>query len=133
MKIVRGWEEEGVTIPAPYNRTIKVLFAPDQHDVKEITFSYALIHSQSSTDMHTHDRPELIIVVSGRGKCRDEHGEVDIEPDTVIWCEAGEKHQMVNTGYETLKLATVFLPAYTAAENYARCLEAAKAAAEGQK
>lgn len=128
MQIVRSWEEEGVTIPAPYHRTIKVLMAPDRHDVKELTFSYALIHSHSSTDMHSHDRPELIIVVSGRGKCRTETDEVDVEPDTVIWAEAGETHQMVNTGYETLKLATVFLPAYTAAENYARCMDAAKAA-----
>ena len=37
---------------------------------------------------------------------------------------------MVNTGYETLKLATVFVPGYTAEENYARCMEAAKAAAK---
>lgn len=133
MKIVRGWEEEGVTIPAPYNRTIKVLYAPDKHDVPELTFSYALIHSHSSTDMHAHDRPELIIIVSGRGKCVGDDGETDIEPDTVLWVPAGENHQMVNTGYETLKLATVFIPAYTAEENYARCLEAAKAAAELQK
>lgn len=128
MQIVRSWEEEGVTIPAPYHRTIKVMLAPDHHDVKEITFSHALIHAQSSTDMHTHDRPELILIVSGRGKCRTAQGEVDVEPDTAIWVEAGEAHQMVNTGYETLKLATVFVPAYTAAENYARCMDAAKAA-----
>lgn len=129
MQLVRGWEEEGVTVPAPYNRTIKVLLAPDKNNVPEITMSYALIHSMSCTDKHTHDRPELIIIVSGRGKCVTDSGEYPVEPDTVIWCEANEVHQMVNTGYETLKLATVFLPAYTAEENYARCVEAAKAAA----
>jgi hypothetical protein len=35
---------------------------------------------------------------------------------------------MKNTAAETLKLATVFIPAYTAESNYARCLEAGKAA-----
>jgi oxalate decarboxylase/phosphoglucose isomerase-like protein (cupin superfamily) len=35
-------------------------------------------------------------------------------------------HQMINTGPETLKLATVFVPGYTAEFNYNRCLEAAK-------
>jgi len=130
MKIVRGWEEEGVTVPAPYNRTIKVLLAPDRHDVPELTMSYALIHSMSCTDSHIHDRPELIVVVSGRGKCVTDEGEYPVEADTVIWCGAGERHQMVNTGYETLKLATVFIPAYTAEDNYARCVNAAKACAE---
>lgn len=128
MKISRAWEEQGVTIPAPYNRTIKVLFAPDKEGVKEITFSHALIHANSSTDAHTHDRPELIIIVSGRGKAVCNGVETPVEPDMALWVEAGEEHQMINTGYETLKLATVFLPAYTAEENYSRCMEAAKAA-----
>lgn len=127
MKIARAWEEQGVTIPAPYHRTIKVFFAPDR-GVPHITFSHALIHQYSSTDYHTHDRPELILIVSGRGKCVTESGEYAVEPDMALWVEAGEGHQMVNTGYETLKLATVFVPAYTAEENYARCLAAAKAA-----
>ncbi|KUO67817.1 MAG: hypothetical protein APF77_12285 [Clostridia bacterium BRH_c25] len=127
MKISRAWEEQGVTIPAPFNRTIKVLFAPDKEGVKEITFSHALIHANSSTDAHTHDRPELIIIVSGRGIAVCNGVKTPVETDVALWIEAGEEHQMINTGYETLKLATVFLPAYTAEENYSRCMEAAKA------
>jgi mannose-6-phosphate isomerase-like protein (cupin superfamily) len=46
---------------------------------------------------------------------------------------AGERHQIVNTGYAPVKLATVFIPAYTAAENYQRCLDAAKAIRSGQE
>jgi hypothetical protein len=37
-------------------------------------------------------------------------------------------HQIVNTGYEPIKLATVFIPAYKANENYKRCLDAAQRA-----
>lgn len=130
MKVAKAWEEEGVTIPAPYNRTIKVLFAPDKKGVNEITFSHALIHANSSTDSHTHDRPELIIIMSGRGIAVCNGVQMPVEPDVALWVEAGEEHQMINTGYETLKLATVFLPAYTAEFNYNRCLEAAKKARE---
>ncbi len=125
MEVIRAWEEKGVKIPAPYARTIKVLFAPDQHNVPEITFSFALIDPGGQTDYHAHDRPELIYIVSGRGQAVCEGKPMDVQADIVLWVRAGEKHQMINTGPETLKLATVFVPAYTAKGNYDRCLEAA--------
>ncbi|GAB4543763.1 MAG: hypothetical protein Kow0063_37190 [Anaerolineae bacterium] len=128
MEVVKAWEEKGVTIPAPYRRTIKVLFAPDRHGVGELTFSFALIDPGSQTDYHTHDRPELIYIVSGRGEAICEGETLEVQPDTVLWIRAGERHQIRNTGPETLKLATVFVPAYTAEFNYNRCLEAAKQA-----
>ena len=53
MEIVRAWEEQGVKIPAPYSRTIKMLFAPDKGDVAEISFSFALIDPLGKTDYHT--------------------------------------------------------------------------------
>ncbi len=127
MEIVKAWDEEGVKVPAPYARTIKVLFAPDAHNVGELTFSFALIDPGGQTDYHTHDRPELIFVVSGRGVAVCEGESFNVQGDVVLYVRAGEKHQMINTGAETLKLATVFIPAYTAAENYARCIKAASA------
>ena len=114
MRIVRAWEEEGVKVPAPYRRTIKVLFAPDRRGVEELTFSFALIDPGGQTDCHAHDRPELIYVVSGRGEYVSDGEVFDVQGDVVIWAAAGEEHQMINTGPETLKLATVFVPAYTA-------------------
>ena len=132
MEIARAWEEQGVKIPAPYARTIKMLFAPDKGDVAEISFSFALIDPMGKTDYHAHDRPELIFIVSGRGIAVCEGEETEVQADTVLWVRAGEKHQMINTGAETLKLATVFVPGYTAEFNYNRCLKAAEAAAKEQ-
>lgn len=129
MKIVRAWEEPGVEIPAPYARRIKVLFAPDKGGVEEITFSHAILPPSGRTDAHTHDRPELIYVVSGEGICSSAEGETPIAADVAMWVPAGEMHQIVNTGYQPLKLATVFVPAFTAQDNYARCVKAAQAAA----
>ncbi len=126
MEIVKAWEEEGVKVGAPFARTIKVLFAPDRHDVNELTFTFALIEPHSMTDYHTHDRPELIYVVSGKGESVCEGNACEIQPDVILWVRAGEKHQIKNTGDEILKLATVFTPAITAEFNYNRCLTAAK-------
>jgi len=125
MEIVKAWEETGAKIPAPYARPIKVLFAPDKGNVPELTFSFALIDSGGQTDYHAHDRPELIYVVFGRGESLCEGEIVPVQADVIMWVRAGKRHQLKNTGAETLKLATVFVPAYTAASNYRRCLEAA--------
>jgi mannose-6-phosphate isomerase-like protein (cupin superfamily) len=127
MELVRAWEEEGVRIPAPYGRTIKVLLAPDKGDVPELTFSFALIDPSSQTDYHVHDRPELIYIVAGHGISVCEGVSIEVQPDVILWVRAGERHQLKNTGTEVLKLATVFVPGYTAKFNYDRCLLAASA------
>lgn len=127
MEVVKCWEEPGVTIPAPYERHIKVFFAPDKRDVPEMTFTHALLYPNSMTDYHTHDKPELIQIVSGHGKAICDGVEIEVGPDMALYVRAGEKHQMINTGEETLKLATVFVPGFNSQENIDRCLNAAKA------
>lgn len=130
MKVARAWEDEGMVINEPFERRIKVLMAPDKEDVKELTFSHALIPPGSETDYHVHDRGELIYIVRGRGIAVCEGEEMPVQEDVVMWIDAGERHQMKNTGSEELKLATVFVPPYTAEENYSRCIDAAKEAAK---
>jgi mannose-6-phosphate isomerase-like protein (cupin superfamily) len=128
LKIVKAWEEKGVEIPAPYRRQIKVLFAPDKEGVEELTFSHAILPQGGRTDYHVHDRPELIYIVSGSGICKHEGEETPVQEDVALWVPKGEWHQMINTGNVPLKLATIFVPAYTAGENYKHCLDAARAA-----
>ena len=129
MKLVKAWEESGVEIPAPYQRQIKVLFAPDKEGVEEITFSHAILPPNGRTDYHLHDRPELIYVVSGKGICVHEGEETSVQEDVALWIPTGEMHQMINSGDIPLKLATVFVPAYKASDNYKRCMDAANAEA----
>lgn len=114
MEIIKSWQEEGVTIPAPYKRHLKIVLAPDRRNVPEITFTFAYIYPQSMTDYHKHDRPELIIVLSGRGKSVCGGVETELEPDMALWVQKDEMHQVVNTNDEMMKLATVFVPAYRA-------------------
>jgi mannose-6-phosphate isomerase-like protein (cupin superfamily) len=132
LKIVRAWEEKGVEIPAPYRRHIKVLFAPDKEGVAELTFSHAILPPNGSTDYHVHDRPELIYIVSGKGIFKHDGEQTTVEEDVALWVPTGEYHQMMNTGDVPLKLATVFVPAYKASENYKRCMDAAEAEAVKQ-
>jgi len=126
MEIVRAWEEKGVKISAPFSRTIKCLFAPDKGDVREASFNFALIDPDSGTDCHKHDRPELIYVVSGRGYATCDGSRVDVQPDTILWVRAGEMHELRNTGAETLKLFTVFIPGMTVEQTYKRCIDGAR-------
>ena len=92
MKLVKAWEEEGVEIPAPYQRRIKVLFAPEKEGVEQATFSHAIVSPLGRTDYHQHGRPELIYVVTGQGICVHEGGETPITADVAMWVPASEKH-----------------------------------------
>lgn len=116
MEVIKFWEEEGNKIPEPYKREIKVFLAPDKRNVPEIIFTQAIIAPRSKTDYHSHDRPELIIILSGKGVSICEGEETKIEPEMALWVRIGEKHQVLNNNDEELKLATVFIPAYTSEE-----------------
>lgn len=126
MEIIKCWEEEGVLVPDPYKRYIKVMLAPDTRDVQELTFSFAIIYPESKTDYHKHDRPELILILSGRGVSICNGVETKIEPEMALWVREGEEHQIINTGKESLKLATVFVPGYERKELVEKILEAAR-------
>ena len=89
-------------------------------------FSHVVIPPGSGTDYHDHDRPELIYVISGEGVCVCEGQPVELSADTALWVLAGEMHEVKNTGDQTLKLATVFVPGYSAEESYQKFAERAK-------
>lgn len=125
MEVLRFWEEEGITVPEPYKRHIKVVLASDRRDATEITFSQVLIYPDSKTDYHSHDRSELIVIVSGRGKSICDGEEICVQPDMALWIKPGEKHQLINDGDEMLKLYTFFTPAYSARDLLSGILKAA--------
>lgn len=125
MRIAKVAEEEGITVPSPYDRTIKVLFAPDRRGAAEMTFSHVTIPPGGGTDMHEHDRPELIYIISGRAQSTSPDAAVALGPGTALWVESGEMHKLMNTGDDSLTFVTVFAPAYPAETLYAACLERA--------
>jgi mannose-6-phosphate isomerase-like protein (cupin superfamily) len=132
MEVIRCWEEKGTMVPEPFKRNIKVMLAPDIRGVPEITFSHAIIYPRSQTDYHKHDRPELIQVLYGRGVSVCDGVNTVIEADMALWVRPGEMHKIVNTGDESIKLATVFVPGYTARENIQRIVRSASRARKGR-
>lgn len=130
MEIIKCWEEKGELIKEPFKRHIKLFLGPDKRDCPEINFTQAIIYPRYETDYHAHDRPELIYVVSGMGVSICERKEIPIEADMALWVRAGEMHQVKNTGDETLKLATVFVPGYSSANHIGRIKKAAAEAAK---
>ena len=65
--------------------------------------------------------------MSGRGEATlGDKENIALEPDIVFWAEAGEIHQVRNTGDEQMKLATLFVPAYTVEESIVPIMETAK-------
>lgn len=126
MKMVKAWEDPGVQIPAPFEREIRVLLAPDRQDVDELTFNVVTVAAGGGTDLHRHDRPELIYIVSGNGFCVQDGRKVPIQSDVVMWIPAGEDHQILNGGDAPMKMTTIFVPPYPASQIYERCLKAAE-------
>ncbi|MFC1863415.1 cupin domain-containing protein [Thermodesulfobacteriota bacterium] len=114
MEVIKCWEEEGVTAPEPHKRLAKVIFAPDKRDVPEFTFSCVYMYPDNSSDSHTHDRPELVLVLSGRGTVICDDIPIRIEPDMALLFRPGEAHQFINDSDEMLKCAAFFTPAYNA-------------------
>ncbi len=128
MEIIKCWEEPGETIQEPFRRHIKLFLGPDKRNAPEINFTQAILYPHSKTDYHAHDRPELIYIVSGRGIAVCGETETPIEADMALWVRAGELQQVKNTTDDTLKLATVFVPGYPAAEHIGRIRKAAEEA-----
>jgi len=114
----------GIDVPAPYARSIQVLYAPDVRNVDELTFSLVQIEPGGGTDYHVHDRPELIYIVAGSGHVIVDDNEFEVAKGDVLYIREGEWHSLKTTDEKQLQLATVFTPGVTAKSNYDRCIAA---------
>lgn len=110
--VVGAREEQGYTVPSPYKREIQHIFAPDKRQVKELTFSRCVISPGSRTSKHEHDRGELIYIVNGQGKFIMDDEIYPIASDMSLWVPKEVTHQLINTGDKSIKIVTVFVPAY---------------------
>ncbi|MGB4412989.1 MAG: AraC family ligand binding domain-containing protein [Atribacterales bacterium] len=126
MKIKRVQEVEGVEVPKPFERMVRVVFAPDQDGVEDLNLISAVIYPKSSTDYRLRDRTELIYIISGRGMFVCNGNEFALEPDTAILVERGDKIQLKNPGPETLKLVSVYVQPFRASDLYQTLVKSAQ-------
>ena len=112
MKIIYGSKEKGVRVPKPFEREITLLLGPDKGDVKETRINLVTVPPGGKTNYHGHDRPEALFVIDGKGSCKYEQGEIELEKDMLIWAEKDDPHQISNDSDTELKLLTFFIPGF---------------------
>jgi len=129
MPIVNAMSVKPVTITGPFERTIRVLLAPDTQDfVQGLSISHAVIAPHCSTDLrHTHPGAEMMFIMTGHGECTIGDETHKIGPNTLMICPAKVPHDIRNKGDEPMALVAMFVPPETSKQIYGRAEAAAKA------
>jgi mannose-6-phosphate isomerase-like protein (cupin superfamily) len=108
--IVKPWEQKGERVPKPYERTLKTLLSPENTGSNRLTLLFAIITPGSSSPWHDHENSETMYITSGHGHGRIDDHQFEIEPDMVVFAAPHVKHQLVNTGDETMKVLCIHIP-----------------------
>ena len=123
-------EAKGVEVPEPHNRVLKTLMSPELGNADEHTVLISIIKPGANTGVHEHDADEFMYVATGHGEAVTlENGEEKVEevrPDSLIFAPEGEKHDVKNTGDESLKLFCVYHPALNPSGKFLESIEIQK-------
>jgi mannose-6-phosphate isomerase-like protein (cupin superfamily) len=127
MPVIKTFEVKSVKIPAPFERVIRVLLAPDTQDiVKGMSVSHCIISSHSKTDYHKHPGVEMMYIITGYGECHIGKETFPLGPDVLMVVPPETMHDMINHSDETMKLVAMFIPPETAEQIYERAQKAAQ-------
>ncbi len=131
MSVIYVDKLESYNIPEPFERSIKVILAPDTQDVvKDISITMGIIAPHSNNDYHMHEGTELLYIMSGYGKAKIDGKDYELRPDALIIAPPRIMHQQINESDETMKMLAIWTPPVTSKEVLDRAVEAAK---EGTK
>jgi len=126
MPFYNVWEALGIKVPPPNERILKVILSPEVTGTKNLTLLISIVSPHSTTGLHTHESDEIMYVVTGNGQSTMGDDKVAIQPDMIIHAPAGVKHELKNTGDETLKLVCFYYPPLKASGAYGEAIEMAK-------
>ncbi len=59
---------------------------------------YFSLSGEISTDWHSHQWEHQVFVVAGKGKFKNNHGEVELQPGQALFVAPGEQHHFICTG-----------------------------------
>ena len=98
--------------PAPHERELKVLISPSlQEGVEGLAVGMTILPPGQSSSFHSHDvECETWIIVSGKGEVRVGDEREPVGPESVIFLPRNIKHQIINTGQETLRMFWIYTP-----------------------
>ncbi|MDI9594623.1 MAG: AraC family ligand binding domain-containing protein [Atribacterota bacterium] len=126
MKIKKSQELNGIQVPKPFSRKVRVIFSPDVDVECGCNLIRATIFPFSKTDYRHRDRTEIVFIVSGKGTfvCNDQ--EYSIESESALLIEKGDKIQIINTENQNLDLVSFYPNPYNSYDIYQKLLEAAE-------
>ncbi len=111
MRVYNGWKFPFVKMPAPAERSLKLISAPEVDGYENATILFSIIPPGSSTGLHVHPTSDEIMFFVGRGETVVDGKTVPLENDSVLIVPKGLEHQCVNrSDTEMLKLYCVYVP-----------------------
>jgi mannose-6-phosphate isomerase-like protein (cupin superfamily) len=113
MPYVDANELPAVSVPSPFERSLKVVMSPQTHPgVEGFTLLFSTLAPEGGgTDFHAHQvSGELMVVVLGRGRAWLAGEEHDLKPGVVLYAPPGVEHRTLNTGPLPLEIVCVFVP-----------------------
>ena len=125
MPVFSVWKINGVRVPKPNERILKIIMSPETTGTQELTLTASLIPLSSTTGSHTHESNEIMYVAHGRGEFILNGKSTPVQADQVAFAPKGSTHEMRNAGEETVKLICVFYPPLKAEGYIKEAIEAA--------
>ena len=127
MLIVDAEKVEGIAIPGPFHRTIKVLLAPDtQREIKDLSITMAILDPGVGNDLHSHPVYELQYVLAGYGRIVVGGQSCLVKPGTLVVAPPKILHQVTNESDEVMKILCIWNPAVPGTYVTERALAAAR-------
>ena len=98
--------------PEPHERELKVLISPSlQQGVEGLSVGMTILAPGKSSSFHSHEAEcETWLVVSGEGDVVVGDEREPVGPESVVFMPRNVKHQIINTGQETLRMFWVYTP-----------------------
>jgi putative monooxygenase len=106
----------GAKVEKPFERELKIILSPESDpEVKGFTLIVSTLSPLGGcTDFHAHtEAGELMIFMSGIGKAWLAGVEYPLKPGVALYAPPGVVHRTMNTGFEPLTIACVFVPPIT--------------------
>jgi len=111
MIVVHEDKAPAINVPEPFRRTLKVLLSPAMHpELKALALGFTILPPGGESDTHAHVEGEMFFVLSGAGCIKARDAKAQLTPGTAVWSPAGESHQLINDGRDTLKILWVLCP-----------------------
>jgi len=112
MIVAKSDRAKSYVAPEPHVRELKVLISPSlQGGVEGLAVGMTILPPGKSSSFHSHEAEcETWIIVSGEGEVLVEEEREPVGPESVIFLPRNIKHQVINTGQETLRMFWIYTP-----------------------